>query len=217
MTQTIETEHLARCPFCGGKAELRVADHPIDENRKVAKVVCLQCNACTSGFSTGKDFFTGKETTLDEVVKKAAGTWNRRPNAEIWERERERYANSLSVAEVGQILEADKLWKYSTWKEIRFCRNMSEMYCCKPLSGDGDNFNNFLVTLYHYGTVQGIRQERARKRKRRQVGHEVTEIAKALNENHLLYQVMKTAVEVQSAEAVKQAVDFLKGAKKNED
>lgn len=45
----------------------------------------------------------------------------------------------------------------------------------------------------------------------------MTEIAKALNENHLLYQVMKTASEVQSTEAIRQEIDFLKWAKKNED
>ena len=213
MTQTIETEHLARCPFCGGKAELRVADHALKDNVKIAKVSCLQCHAGTNSFTSGREFLSGKVITLDEAIKKAANAWNRRPTREVWEQERKVYASSLSVAEVGQILEAGKLWKYSTWREIRFCKNMAEMYGCKPLDSDGDNLNNFLVTLYHYGKIQGIRQERARKRRRRQAGHEVTEIAKALNENHLLYQVMEAATEVQSAGAIRQAVDFLKGGK----
>lgn len=43
------------------------------------------------------------------------------------------------------------------------------------------------------------------------------EIARILSKKPLLYQVMKTAVEVQSVEAIKEATDFLKGAKKNED
>lgn len=47
--------------------------------------------------------------------------------------------------------------------------------------------------------------------------NEMIDIATGLNGNPLLYQLMETAVEVQSVEAIKQATDFLKGAKKNED
>ena len=47
--------------------------------------------------------------------------------------------------------------------------------------------------------------------------NEMIDIATGLNRNPLLYQLMETAVEVQSVEAIKQATDFLKGAKKNED
>lgn len=46
---------------------------------------------------------------------------------------------------------------------------------------------------------------------------EIMEISMALKKKPLLYQLMETAVEVQSVEAIKQATDFLKGAKKNED
>ena len=47
--------------------------------------------------------------------------------------------------------------------------------------------------------------------------NEMIDIAEGLNGNPLLYQLMETATEVQSVEAIKQATDFLKGAKKNED
>ena len=42
-------------------------------------------------------------------------------------------------------------------------------------------------------------------------------IAMALKENTLLYQVMKTAKELNSVEPLIEAANFLKGAKKNED
>lgn len=59
------------------------------------------------------------------------------------------------------MLEAVKLWEHSDYTEIRFCENMARLYGCIPLDADGDNLNNFLVTLFHYGKVQGIRAERA--------------------------------------------------------
>ena len=214
MVQVIETEPLRCCPFCGSEPELRVSEHPIDENRKVAKVVCLQCNAGTSSFSTGKDFFTGKETTLDEAIKKAARAWNCRPNMETREQEREAYIKALPQVKIASMLEAEKLSKYAEARELSFCDDMARLYGCVPLEADGDNLKKFLVTLLHYGKVQGIRQERARRKKS---GYGVAEISRILTEKPLLYRLMKTAVEVQSVEAIKQATDFLKGAKKNED
>lgn len=64
------------------------------------------------------------------------------------------------------MMEAVKLWEYSSWHEIRFCVNMAKLYGCRPLEADVDNFNNFLVALYHYGRVQGIRAERAKRNRR---------------------------------------------------
>ena len=46
---------------------------------------------------------------------------------------------------------------------------------------------------------------------------EIMKIAMALKENTLLYQVMKTAKELNSVEPLIEAANFLKGAKKNED
>ena len=113
--------------------------------------------------------------------------------------------------------EAIRLGEYADCEEYIFCGSMANIYGCVPLQTDGDNLYKFLQTLYHYGKVQGIRQERAKKRKKQESGHEVIEISRMLAENPLLYQVMKMAVEVQSVEAIKRATDFLKGAKKNED
>lgn len=214
MVQVIETEPLRCCPFCDGEPELRVSEHPIDESRKVAKVVCLQCNAGTSSFSTGKDFFTGKETTLDEAIKKAARAWNCRPEMETREQEREAYIKALPKIKISAMFEAVKLSDYAEAQERAFCNDMALLYGCRPLKSDGGNFIKFLSTLYHYGKVQGIRRERARRQK---LGHEVAEIARELTENPLLYQVMKTAAELNSVEPLIQAANFLKGAKKNED
>ncbi|XBX05468.1 Lar family restriction alleviation protein [Enterocloster clostridioformis] len=137
MVQVIETEPLRYCPFCDGEPELRVAEHPIDENRKVAKVVCLQCNACTSGFSTGKDFFTGKETTLDEAIKKAARAWNCRPEMETREQEREAYIKALPQIKISAMLEAVKLSDYAEAQEKAFCNDMARLYGCRPLNSGG--------------------------------------------------------------------------------
>ena len=168
MVHVIEKEHLARCPFCGGK-----------------------------------------------TVKMATGAWNRRSNAKMQEQERKVYVNPLSVAEMAPILEAVKLYDYSDYSELRFCRNMARVYGCKPLEADGDNLDKFLITLYHYGKVQGIRQERARHKEK--VNREVMKIAQALKNSDSLYRVMKIAIGIEDKGELKQAVEFLKGAKKHED
>ena len=82
------------------------------------------------------------------------------------EADRRVYIDSLPVSEVAPMMEAVKLWEYSSWHEIRFCVNMAKLYGCRPLEADVDNFNNFLVALYHYGRVQGIRAERAKRNRR---------------------------------------------------
>lgn len=117
----------------------------------------------------------------------------------------------------GAIREAIRLGEYVDYEEYRFCWRMADAYGCTPLQTDGDNLHKFLSTLYHYGKVQGIRQERARRRKKQESGHEVIEIARILTEKPMLYQVMKMVAEFRSDEIVKQVTYFLKGAKKNED
>ncbi|MBS6396490.1 MAG: hypothetical protein KH452_05005 [Clostridiales bacterium] len=101
------------------------------------------------------------------------------------EKAREVYIDALSVAEVAPMLEAARLLNYSDYDELRFCSNMARMYGCKPLEGNSDNLIKFLVTLYHYGKVQGIRHERTRRKKKRD--RELMEIAKTLEGNPLLY------------------------------
>ena len=74
-------------------------------------------------------------------------------------------ARFLSGDTCPQILEAARLLRYSTLREYDFCYNIAEIYGCKPLKTEGDNLYNFLLTLYHYGIIQGIRA-RACKAKR---------------------------------------------------
>lgn len=126
---------------------------------------------------------------------------SRRPNAEILEQEREAYIRTLPRVRISSMLEAVELSKHAKKQELFFCNDMARLYGCGPLKADGDNLGNFLVTLFHYGKIQGIRQERARKRRKQQVGLEVAEIARILTENHLLYQVMEAAAEIQSEKA----------------
>lgn len=63
-----------------------------------------------------------------------------------------------------EVEEAVKLGRNVNSEDMLFCMNMADSYGCRPLNGDLDNFLIFLSTLYHYGKVQGVRQERAKKR-----------------------------------------------------
>lgn len=65
-----------------------------------------------------------------------------------------------------EVKEAVKLGRYTDLEEMVFCRAMADAYGCKPLSSDKDNFNAFLSAIYHYGKIQGVRQERAKRRAR---------------------------------------------------
>lgn len=45
-----------------------------------------------------------------------------------------------------------------------FVSSMADIFCCRPLKEDGDNLALFLETIYNYGRVEGIRQERKRRK-----------------------------------------------------
>ena len=77
---------------------------------------------------------------------------------------REIFANSLSVAQIATIIEAERLWEYATVQERLFCHRIAKFYGCVSKEGNEENLINFLTTLYHYGIVQGIRAERKKKR-----------------------------------------------------
>lgn len=85
------------------------------------------------------------------------------------EQEQEASCNTLAADEATSMMEAVRLYQYSSCSELRFCENMARLYECIPLDSDGDNLLNFLCTLYHYGQVQGIRAERARRKREQQV------------------------------------------------
>lgn len=83
MVQEIETANLRACPFCGGKAELKVSDHPFGDCLMV-RVHCLECHCVSNLYQTGMTLgFVGhpaRNVTLEEAKKKAREAWNRRPN-----------------------------------------------------------------------------------------------------------------------------------------
>lgn len=156
-----ETESLKRCPFCGGKALLCEKDSPYSSKYRY-QVICLECHA------SGEDFWSNSP---EKAARKAMEAWNRREcddkRAQA-EQEREVFCNSLAEDEAAPMMEAVKLYAYSTCYELRFCENMARLYGCVPLDSDGDNLLTFLCTLYHYGQVQGIRAERARRKRGQQ-------------------------------------------------
>lgn len=65
-----------------------------------------------------------------------------------------------------EVEEAVKLGQNATLYEMHFCKNMADEYGHRPSDVDFDNFICFLSTLYHYGKIQGVREERAKRRER---------------------------------------------------
>jgi hypothetical protein len=64
-----------------------------------------------------------------------------------------------------EVIEAVKLGQMADVNEIMFCKNIADVYGCKPLNDEKDNFYIFLSTIYHYGKIQGVRQERSKRLK----------------------------------------------------
>ena len=71
------------------------------------------------------------------------------------------------ATEAARIMEAVKLGEYATTEHLSFCMGMAQEYECRPLESDEHDFCRFLCAIYHYGQVQGIRSERARRKQRR--------------------------------------------------
>lgn len=163
--QTIETEYLKPCPFCNGKAEFRTVEHG---DIIVTEAICTECYSRGQAFSSFKSYIKKGKQNHENAIKKAADSWNNReyksPEMMKLEAAREHYVSSLSVAEIAPMMETVKLFEYAGFAEMTFCMNMAKLYGCVPLKSDGDNLNDFLVTLYHYGKVQGIRAERAKRK-----------------------------------------------------
>ncbi len=65
---------------------------------------------------------------------------------------------------IREVKEAVKLSQKADVDEMMFCKNMADTYGCKPLNNEKDDFYFFLSAIYHYGKIQGVRQERAKRR-----------------------------------------------------
>ncbi len=165
MTQEIELEQLRACPFCGGHPVMKIASDPFGSGFQIVRITCTQCHTVSNAYSSGKSAFSDHITTLEEAKQSAVKAWNNRCDEE---KRREVFVQSLSVAQVGLIMEAERLWKYATLQEQSFCYRMAKVYGCVSKAGNEDNLMNFLTTLYHYGVIQGIRQERARRKRGKQ-------------------------------------------------
>lgn len=61
------------------------------------------------------------------------------------------------------IREAVDLEKYANAAECVFCVKMAEVYGCIPAKRE-DNLYLFMISLFHYGIITGIRKERARRK-----------------------------------------------------
>jgi hypothetical protein len=63
-----------------------------------------------------------------------------------------------------EIIEAVRLGERMDLDEITFCKEMSDVFGCKSLEVDAFNFTLLLGSIYHYGKIQGVRQERIKRR-----------------------------------------------------
>ncbi len=62
-----------------------------------------------------------------------------------------------------EVEEAVKLSQKADVDEMMFCKNMAESYGYSSSSNEF-NYLSFLSAIYHYGKIQGVRQERAKRR-----------------------------------------------------
>ncbi len=164
-------KHLKSCPFCGGRAKLKTDQFAMNEAYNYYKIFCTECGVSGRMFLDGPTMaFNGHPSRIvppEEAIRRAADAWNHRESDDRRtqeEQKREVFCNSLAADEAAPMMEAIRLYQYSNCDELRFCGNMARLYGCIPLDNDGDNLLNFLCTLYHYGQVQGIRAERARRK-----------------------------------------------------
>lgn len=67
-----------------------------------------------------------------------------------------------------QVKEAVQFRDYADAHDIEFCREMAEFHGCYSVKGENENLLEFLVSIFHYGRIQGIRQERARRKRGKQ-------------------------------------------------
>lgn len=176
MVQEIITDNLNRCPFCGGKAELKVTDSIFDDGRFMVRVHCTECHCVSNTYTTGQTQgfvnMPSRYVTLEEAKEKAAEAWNRTPKTQQLEQAREEYINSMPFSKVAAFMkkaqEAADLFKYADIEDSLFCERMMKLYGCVPLESDKSNLITFLITLFNYGKVQGIRVERAKRKSKAQ-------------------------------------------------
>lgn len=84
MIREIITDGLNLCPFCGGAAEMRIADHFIKDGEYAVNVRCTVCGCGTPEYNTGHtfQFAEGKPSRyidLTEAKSKAMKAYNRVP------------------------------------------------------------------------------------------------------------------------------------------
>lgn len=99
------TERLKCCPFCGGKAELRVAEHPLATGEFMVRVYCTKCHCVSRAYDTGKTMgfrnIPSKYVTLEEAEEKAMETWNERSAASGDKRQvKEKESNMSNLEEL---------------------------------------------------------------------------------------------------------------------
>lgn len=102
---------LKRCPFCGGKAELRKEPHPLNEAYNRYQAVCPECQAAGKVFLDGPTMQIGDRPaeviTEEEAAEKAVEAWNHRTGPDITEIEDGIYELSIAIERVEAI--ADEL------------------------------------------------------------------------------------------------------------
>lgn len=68
---------LLSCPFCGGRPELRIAPHPMNDSFNQILISCTKCGARSCTKLDGKDI-KGRVTETSEAVENVVSSWNKR-------------------------------------------------------------------------------------------------------------------------------------------
>lgn len=87
MAQVVETDHIERCPFCGGNAEIKTDKYPMNDAYNYCKVFCPECGASGRMFLDGETVgFKGipsRFVTGEEARENAIAEWNKRAGLQV--------------------------------------------------------------------------------------------------------------------------------------
>lgn len=77
MVESKNEWNLLPCPFCGGRPELRVFPHPMNDIYNQVVIQCTKCHAKSNVCVDGRNL-KGVETMTSQAVEKVVFQWNRR-------------------------------------------------------------------------------------------------------------------------------------------
>lgn len=77
MTKMKNSWNLLSCPFCGGRPELIVSPHFMNNSYNQVRIECTKCHVTTKPYMDGSDI-NGHIISTSDAIKKIVDVWNRR-------------------------------------------------------------------------------------------------------------------------------------------